>query len=186
MNIEIESSYRKNDIGKTIYETVLKYKPKIAIDFGVLYGYSTVCMAKALKEIGEGKIIVYDLWNKYPYRHAVKKDFIKNMKKYNLLDVIEIKQLDFFEWLKNPVYFDFMHLDISNDGYIIEYVYNKLRSFIEDGSVIIFEGGTIERDQEEWMIKYEKTPIYPLKDKLNYEIINSNWPGLSLIQRQEL
>lgn len=41
-NPDIESSYRENNLGKTIYETILELKPNTVIEFGCLYGYSTV------------------------------------------------------------------------------------------------------------------------------------------------
>jgi predicted O-methyltransferase YrrM len=186
VNIDLESTYQKNNIGKTIYETVLKYRPNIVIDFGVLYGYSTICIAKALQVNGFGKIYAYDLWDKYPYKHTTIDIARKNLEKYDVSSLVTLEQEDFFKWIENPTPFDLLHIDISNDGDKIEYAYNKLKKNIESGSVVIFEGGTIERDQEEWVAKYEKTPIYPLKDKLNYEIINYNWPGLSLIQKDNI
>ena len=106
MNIEIESSYKKNNIGKTIYEIVLKYRPKIIIDFGVLHGYSSICMATAIKEIGEGRVFAYDLWEKYPYKHAVKDDVTKNIDEHKLSNFITIGQIDFYEWIENPTDFD--------------------------------------------------------------------------------
>ncbi len=183
MNIEIESSYKKNNLGKTIYEIVIKYRPKKIIDFGVLNGYSTICMAKALNKLKRGKIYAYDLWDKYPYKHTTIEVAKKNIEKYDLLDYVILGQKDFFEWIKSPSYFDLLHIDISNDGKIIEYAYNKLLNFIEKGSIIIFEGGTKERDREEWMVKYNKKFIFPLKDKIKYKIINYKWPGLSIIKK---
>ncbi len=184
MKIEIESSYRKNNIGKTIYKMVLKYQPEIVIDFGILYGYSTICMALALKKINKkGKVYAYDLWDKYPYKHATVNEVEKNIKKYNLCDFVVLKKMDFFEWIENPPNFDFLHLDISNDGDIIETAYNKLYHRMNKNSVIIFEGGTKRRDKEKWMIKYKKKSILPLKKKIRYKIINYRWPGLSLIEK---
>ncbi len=50
INPEIESSYRDNNLGKTLYDYVLYEKPEVVIDFGVLDGYSTICLAMACKE----------------------------------------------------------------------------------------------------------------------------------------
>ena len=183
MKVDIESSYKKNNLGKTIYKTVLRYKPKVIIDFGVLYGYSTVCMAAALKEIGQGHIIAFDLWDEYPYKHSSEKNTFENIEKYQLTQFVTLKKMDFFKWLNNPTHFDLIHIDISNDGDIIERAYNKLKYFLDKGSIIIFEGGTRKRDKEGWMKKYNKTPIFPLKKKIKYKIINYRWPGLSLIKK---
>jgi len=32
---------------------------------------------------------------------------------------------------------------------------------VRNGGLVVFEGGTEERDQVEWMTKYNKDPIYP-------------------------
>lgn len=53
-NPDIESSYRDNDLGRTLYDLVLKYKPKKIVEHGILFGYSTVAMAQALDELGGG------------------------------------------------------------------------------------------------------------------------------------
>jgi len=45
--------------------------------------------------------------------------------------------------------FDLLHLDISNDGKTVTDVFNRIKSKIENGSTMIFEGGTEERDNIE-------------------------------------
>ena len=70
-----------------------------------------------------------------------------------------------------------LHLDIANDGDVIKFVSEKF-----ENKHILFEGGSEERDKESWMKKYKKTSMYPLKDKLNYEILNKKWPSISLIK----
>ena len=179
---DIESSYRKNDLGKTLYETVLTIAPEKIVEFGTLHGYSTVAMAQALRDLGRGRIIAYDLFDDYRYNHSTKKEVIKNLKKYKLSKFATVKKLDFFKWLKKPDFFDILHLDISNDGKIIETAASILAPFLRKGAVIIFEGGTRERDNVYWMKKYNKVPIYPLKRKINYKVLNRNFPALSMIR----
>ncbi len=55
----VESSYKANDLGKSIYQTVIKLKPIFIIDFGILHGYSTIAMAQALRDLGQGTIKLY-------------------------------------------------------------------------------------------------------------------------------
>ena len=128
--VNIKSSYRRNSIGETFYKIVLKYKPISVIEFGVLYGYSTIYMAKALKKLGRGKIQAYDLWEKYTYRHTSINVAQKNLEQFGVLDIITLKQKNFYDWLETPEKFDFLHIDISNDGEVIEYAYNKLKSLV--------------------------------------------------------
>ena len=65
INPKIESSYYQNDIGKTIYDWVIENKPNKVIEFGCLYGYSTVAIGLALKHLGHGKLKCYDLFDNY-------------------------------------------------------------------------------------------------------------------------
>jgi len=180
-NIDIESSYKKNDLGKTLYDLVIKYKPFNLIEFGSLYGYSTIAMAMALKDLGRGKIISCDIWDKYQYKHTTLDVAKQNIQNYNLSEYVEFRDLDFWNWLESPTEFDFLHLDISNTGEVIFNTYNKLIPFIQKGSVLAFEGGSVQRDKEEWMLKYNKTPITSVKTLTNYKVINPLWPSISTI-----
>lgn len=179
---EVYSSYAENNLGKTLYDAVLEYKPKKIIDFGVLEGYSTISMAQALRDLSNGgKVIAYDLFEDYPYRHSAMSKTKENINKYNLSEFVTLKRKNFYDWIKNPEDFDLMHLDISNDGEIIKLAYNNLKKYLDKGSVLIFEGGTKDRDQVEWMIKYNKTPIYPLKKEIGYKILDERFPGLAIL-----
>ncbi len=178
-NPKIESSYRENDLGKTLYEQVLKYKPKKVVEFGALFGYSTIAMAMALHELGQGKIVSYDLWDKYPHTHSTKNNTQKNIDLYGLSEYVTLKQGDLIEWLKDPEEFDMMHIDISNKGDIIKMVFNTIKSHIKKGKIILFEGGSKERDNVEWMKKYKCKKISGCSAP--YKIINSRFPSLSML-----
>ena len=184
INPEIESSYYKNNLGKTLYEWVLKTKPTKVIEFGCLYGYSTIAIGLALKHLGHGKIKCYDLFENYQYKHSTIQQTIENVKLYGIEDYVEFIQMDYYEWLSNPEDFDLMHLDISNTGDVILETYNALKNKIEMGSIVLFEGGSKERDNVEWMIKYKATPINSVKDQTQYYIINPNFPSLSSLKNE--
>jgi predicted O-methyltransferase YrrM len=178
-NIDIESSYKENNIGKTIYDTVLKLKPNKVIEFGCLYGYSTVAIGTALKQLGKGQLICYDLWEDYKYKHSTIKQTIQNVDKYKVSQYVKFIKMDFNQWINNPEPFDLMHLDISNTGDTISKIYDA----VPKGSIVMFEGGSEERDNIEWMIKYHASPITSIKNKVNYKIINANFPSLSIFEK---
>jgi len=184
INPKIESSYYDNDLGKTIYEWVLEVKPKVVVEFGCLYGYSTVAIGMALKELGQGKLKCYDLWENYQYKHSTIQQTIENVKLYGVEDYIEFIQMDYYDWLSNPEDFDLMHLDISNTGDTILQTYNALKNKIKNGSVILFEGGSEERDNVEWMVKYKATPINSVKSQTNYQVTNPSFPSISVIKNE--
>ena len=182
VNPKVESSYYENDLGKTIYDFILNKKPNTVVEFGCLYGYSTIAIASALRDIGSGKLICFDLWDDYKYKHSTMSETIANIKRYALDEYVSFQKKDFNDWLETPNQFDVLHLDISNTGDIVLKAYNKLKKYIDNGSSIIFEGGSIERDSIEWMIKYNATPINSVKNIVNYKLLNENFPSLSVIE----
>lgn len=178
-NLDISSSYKENNLGHILYDTVIKYQPYKIIEFGCLYGYSTICMALALKNIGKGKIYCYDIWEDYQYKHSTFHQTKNNVIKYKVEDYVEFKKINFYDWLTNPESFDLMHLDISNTGDIIE----KLYDVLSPCERVIFEGGSIERDNVEWMKKYNATSINSIKQKVKYQVINNNFPSISIFTK---
>jgi len=171
-NPEIKSSYYDGDLGRTLYNEVIKLKPDKVIDFGVLDGYSTVCIAQALRDNKKGKVKAYDIFEKYEYNHSSVEKLVKNIEKYGLLDYVEIDEVNFFDWIKNPEDFDALHLDISNTGDIID-----MLAPLQGRGLVMFEGGSEQRDRVGWVFKYNKKPIG--QSKLKFEIINKAFPSIS-------
>jgi hypothetical protein len=217
-NPDIESSYRENNLGKDLYDAVLKHKPKKIIEFGSFYGYSTIAMAMALDEIGEGTIQVYDLFESYIYTHSAhkhttkesiergglmyylealrmdfhmwlrpgrnmitRKQLMKTIDTYGLSKYVKLDKKNFKDWAKKPEPFDMMHFDISNNGETIKLLYDTVKPFIDNGSVVYFEGGSVERDNLSWVIKHNLKKIS--ESGVPYEVINNNFPSLSVIKK---
>jgi predicted O-methyltransferase YrrM len=180
-NSDVESSYKANNIGRTLYDLVLEKRPKIIIEFGVLYGYSTIAMAMALDEIGEGHIYAYDLFENYQYKHSTKSETQKNIDRYGVARFVTLGEADFDQWLLSPEPFDLLHVDISNTGDTIEPLYEATKERITSGSTVLFEGGSKERDNVEWMKKYGKKNMRDTY--VPYEVINKNFPSLSMIRK---
>jgi len=181
-NPKIESSYRKNDLGKTLYDLVLKYKPKRIIEHGVLSGYSTVAMAMALDEIGEGHIYAFDLFGNYEFKSSTIEETQKNIDRYGVSKYVSLVEKNFEEWLKEPEDFDMMHVDVSNKGGTIERLYDAVKDKIDEGSIVLFEGGSEERDNVEWMVKYNQKRFRDIE--VPYEVIDSRFPSLSIIKKR--
>jgi predicted O-methyltransferase YrrM len=176
VNPDIESSYKYNNLGKTLYDYVLYEKPEVIIDFGVLEGYSTIALAMGCRENGKGKVKVYDLFEDYEYNHSQFDRLIRNIKEYGLLDYVEIEKKNFFDWVKDPEPFDLMHVDISNTGDIVDLIWDNLHG----KGTVLFEGGSEQRDHVGWVLKYNKKPIR--QSKALFEVINPLFPSLSKLQ----
>lgn len=176
-NPDIYSSYKENDLGRTFYDLVLEHRPKKIIEFGVLFGYSTVCMAMALDELGEGHIWANDLFEEYPFRHSTMEETQKNIDAYGVSKYVTLQKNNFEEWIKNPEQFDMLHVDVSNKGDTIERLYDAVKDRISQGAIVVFEGGTEERDQVEWMVKYNCKKIYG--SGIPYKVLNPRFTSLS-------
>jgi predicted O-methyltransferase YrrM len=168
----IYSSYSQNNIGETIYNIVRKLKPYKVIDFGLLYGYSIVCLAQAVKDNGFGEVIGYDLFEEYEYKKSIKSIVEYNLQYYQLNKYVTLVKKDFNNWLNENEDFDLLHLDISNTGSTINLIYQKYPN-----KKVMFEGGIKERDNVEWMHKYQALPIQSTQTP--YKILNPNFPSLS-------
>ena len=173
---DVKSSYTENNIGKTIYDFVYNKKPNRVLEFGALNGYSTVCIGQALRDVGYGILVSYDLFEDYPYNNSNYEDVLTTIREYGLNEIIDLKKDD-YKSVDIKQEFDMIHLDVSNDGDVILDILDRFPN-----SDILFEGGTEERDNVEWVKKYNKRKIYPLKDKIGYEIVDERFPGLSLIR----
>jgi predicted O-methyltransferase YrrM len=179
--IKIKSSYGKNDIGQTLYDLVLKYKPKKIVDFGILYGYSTIAMAMALDEIGEGHIYANDLFEDYQFKHSTMSETQANINSYGLAQYVTLSKKNFDEWLKQPEDFDLLHVDVSNKGDTIERLYEVVKDQINRGAIAVFEGGSEERDNVRWMIKYNCKKIGD--SQVPFIVVNNKFPSLSIIKK---
>jgi len=177
----VESSYKENGLGQVLYDTVIKYRPVNIVEFGVYQGYSTIYMASALQDLGGGHIIAYDLWEDYDYRHTTMERTQANIDDNNLSRYVTLAHGDFDSWLDNPPKFDMLHLDISNDGDKIEKALTKLAPLIETGSIVVFEGGSAERDSVSWMKEFNKRPMNPLAEEFGFTVLDERFPSISIV-----
>lgn len=170
----MRSSYIQNNYAEIFYTIVTAYRPVIAVELGVLEGYSTISIARALKRNKETvgvdcHLDAYDLFEDYKYNKANQTDVQKTIDEADLKEFIALKKEDAFEVHKyyqdNTVYL--LHIDLSNDGEIVHKIIELWDKKLVVGGVILFEGGSEERDRVEWMIKYNKKPI-------KYELENNS------------
>lgn len=182
---DVASSFAMNGLGRTIYELTRALRPRAVVEFGVLHGYSLLCLAQGIRDGGgEGSVIGYDLWDEYPYNHGRLADVEGVVEKMGCRRFVTLRKMDFNEWLLKPETFDLFHLDVSNDGDILERVVRTLKGQLNDGAVMLFEGGTPERDAIAWMQKYARRPIGPVVEAYGCRIVDSRFPGLSAIDRK--
>jgi predicted O-methyltransferase YrrM len=155
------SSYAKNNYGDVFERIVGTHGVCRIVELGVLYGYSTIHLAKGLKDNKSGAaaqrhLDAYDLWEDYPYRHTTMSTTQGIIAENNLQDYVTLHKCDAFE--AHNRHEDgsvcLLHVDISNTGETIRKIMDRWHPKIRANGIILFEGGSVERDNIEWMIKY--------------------------------
>jgi predicted O-methyltransferase YrrM len=167
-----------------LYSIVSTFKPKTIIEFGTEHGGTAITIGLALKELYEtenhiGKVFTYDTFDFQSkgeigsnpnYQFA-----LENINGYNpsVKDFIEVNQGDFFEFNKDPnKQYDLLYFDIDNDGDKLLEMYENNISNIEQGSIVIFEGGSEVRDNVPWMIEKNKTKMNSVN--VPYKLLTPN------------
>lgn len=192
----MRSSYIENNYGAVFQSIVLMNKPKKVIEFGILDGYCTYNIAKAIKFNKEKYNIdcvfeSYDIFDDYEFKHGDIEEVKNIIKNKDLYDYVDIKYGDIFEIYKkieeNSV--DLLFIDISNDGDKIKRAIKLWSSKVK--GMIIIEGGSIERDNG-WIKKYNKEPIRPLLENNIFINETYNWfifekyPSVTLLMKNEI
>jgi hypothetical protein len=179
------SSYEKNNYGDLFYSLIRIYRPKTVIELGTKAGYSAYHIARGLKKNRTGKLYCYDLWEKYPFRSVPKAKAEKNLKRYK--DIVRFKSTDATKVYKLHRKVDILHVDLSNEGEILNNVIPHWISRVNQ--LIIIEGGSIERDKLDWMIKFNKKSIrewlkkFSLKHKNIRHFTIGPFPSVTIIRK---
>lgn len=199
MNLDLSGidvlTYHKYNYGKFFYDFIREFNPKIILELGSYMGYSGIHFAKGLKDNNnESQLILVDLWSKYPYKKCSKEKIVENFKKNNMnkekkvtIFFIEDDAFNVIDWFGTN-FIDLIHIDLSNDGDLLKKIIYKCYSKLKKNGYILFEGGSEERDNVEWMKKYDKTPIREfLKNRWfnkNFEYyVKEEFPSLTVCKK---
>ena len=153
----MRSSYKNNDItySDIISSITQIVKPKKILEIGILDGYSLESFIKSSKS--DTEIHAFDIFNDFNGNHSDIKTMISRFEKF---PNVKIEYGNFYNIHNNITKYDLIHIDIANTGDVFHYTMDHYFSKLTDNGVIIFEGGSITRDNVEWMIKYDKPKIY--------------------------
>lgn len=162
----MRSSYLQNNYGPIFRNTVVSFKPHSCVELGVLDGYSAFWTALGLERnhifhSHRGHLCCYDLWEDYPHNHGNEEKVKDILNSKGLLKYVSLKKADAFK-----VHEDYekksicqLHADLSNTGDIFNFMIDKWHPILRMSGLILFEGGSEERDNIEWMKKYNKSSI---------------------------
>ena len=191
----MRSSYIDNNYGNVFRALILAQRPKFIVECGILDGYSTMHIASALKfnrsRGTESQFFAFDLWDEYEYKHGKIEDVCSMLNTNGLGKEVQLGNCDAFKiaksFLDNSI--DFLHMDISNDGDKLIRTLDVWGDKISKNGMIVFEGGSKERD-EGWIKEYGYKPIR--HELINNPIVYENWdiqimlpfPSLTLLWRK--
>lgn len=182
----VTSSFRGTPIGKSLYDYVKDARPSLILELGVLNGFSSICFLQAIRDVGAPcRLISVDLFEKYDYNSCSLINYLSNVSPYysthSCHSVIQSDalRLNYSNLLSTfPEYSQqsaLAFVDLSNDATVLKKVFDSINLNI------LFEGGTSERDDIEWMKLYDKIPIASLLNTdYNYSIVCKDFPSLSL------
>lgn len=194
----MRSSYLQNNYADVFRAVIISRQLQCCVELGILDGYSLIAIGKALREVGDtfSKPVfldAYDLFEKYPYKHGKFCEVRDLINKEKLEEITTIIPGDAFKVHANysDKHLDFLHVDISNTGTTVKKIMKLWDSKIKPGGVILFEGGSAERDKVEWMIKYKMPSL--AKELKNNPVIRAKYksflfesfPSLTMLIKME-
>jgi len=184
-----ESSYSQNNFSSLFYYCARNKSGLQEIrEFGVLGCYSLSALTiGAIKNNPDIKIYGHDLFEDYPFNSFKLSDALMRLENLGISKYIELIKEDVIKsgsLLAALASSDITHIDLSNDGNIFEMV---LKSNLKPNSIILLEGGSLQRDKNGWISKYNAREINPLIKKFsndlrfNLHLIN-DFPSILLIE----
>lgn len=162
----MRSSYINNNFGELLKQYVIAWQPANFVELGILDGYSTLNIARGIKELHKlrgykSRLDAYDLFDDYTFKHGEKAEVEALMELEGVSDYVNIKKGNAYEVHENyPVPCDgtrgieFLHIDISNTGGTIKKLMDLWHPKIGARGLVMIEGGSEERDNVDWMNKY--------------------------------
>ena len=155
----LQPTYAARGYGSLVYALIRALKPLRAIELGVFQGFSLLSAAAALRDNGAGAIVGYDLFEAYPYRHSDRDQVSRRILASGLGHWATVHQGEAEDVHQRWETVDYLHVDLSNNGDTYRRVFAQWSGKVRQ--LILLEGGAPERDQVEWMRKYDKPAIVP-------------------------
>ena len=159
----MKSSYNSNiNYGDLLSGLTFSINPKYIIEIGILEGFSLKTFID--NSSPTTKIEAYDIFDEFNGNAANKTKILEIFSQY---ENVSIAYGDFYkkhnDILDNSI--DIIHIDIANTGETYEYAINNYLTKLTDKGILILEGGSEQRDNIEWMNKYNKPKIKQIIEK---------------------
>jgi hypothetical protein len=178
----IRSSYKNTIDYSDIFSSIcFMKKPQKIIEIGILDGYSLLSMVNNVDS--SCNINAYDIFEEFNGNSANKEKLDNIFSKY---ENVSIEYGDFYKlhYSIDDNSLDILHIDIANNGNIYQFTFDNYMKKLKKDGLLIIEGGSNERDDIEWMNKYNFPKINPIinnyKNLYNIHTIGTI-PSITLI-----
>jgi len=191
----LDSSYKNNNLGVVFYDLARKHQPALAVEVGVYQGYSAIHTMGAMKENGKGMWFGYDLFDDYSYRHCSIETAWHNIQKAGFADIANLMRTGIVGASENILSMfgngsiDMLHIDVSNDGGIVEFTALLFLPLLRRGGLLLYEGGSKDRDNINWMQQYRKPSIFNaislILSEGKYELLEffDKFPSITVLRK---
>jgi len=174
----MNTSYNNNiTYGDLIEGITYSINPKNIVEIGILEGYSLEHFAKSSNS--DTIIKAYDIFGEFNGNHAIKNKLVEQFTKYHN---VSINYGDFYKLHDKLGSCDIIHIDIANNGDVFEYAIKNYLPKLSEKGIMILEGGSEERDDVEWMTKYNKPKIHPIIKKYNLKVLGT-FPSITVVRK---
>lgn len=179
------SSYSNNLNYGDVFSTLCYIKnPRTIVEIGILNGFSLKSMVENVSS--DCLITAYDIFDEFNGNSANKLEIIEMFRSYKN---VTINYGDFYKVHESltPNSVDIIHIDIANDGDVYNFALLHYMDKLTEYGILVLEGGSFERDQVHWMLKYNKCSIQgvvnQLSEKYSIKTIGT-MPSLTFITRK--
>lgn len=180
----MKSSYLNNDLnyGDVISASIFGINPKKIVEFGILDGFSLKVFAH---QFPNADIEAFDIFDEFNGNHPQQTIFDRFSEYKN----VKISYGDFYKKHEELGEIDILHVDIANNGDVVKYCIDKYLPKLSKNGILLIEGGSEERDQIGWMVKYNKPLINPVIKELSQRsdlnvIVLGKMPSITLISKK--
>ena len=174
----MKSSYSLNSYNLVFEFFCKQLDPKLIVEIGILDGFS---LKQFVQNTNDCKVDAYDLFDDYPYNRA-NKEQIKSLFPDPRISVIKQDFSTIYETYRDKS-IDILHIDVSNDGDTYEFAFEKYLPKVR--GIMLLEVGSEDRDEIDWMKKYNKKKICPVLTEYKmkgYKLLTLNpHPSLTIV-----
>jgi perosamine synthetase len=184
---QLSSSYQEHHYELFFYGLVRALRPERCVEIGVLEGFSLLATAAGLRDNAHGHVTAYDLFERYPYRHATATRVAETCEEWSVQPFVTLHQADVHVAASRHDRVDLLHVDISNDGDIIRQQFVRWADKVT--GVMVFEGGSRERDRVPWMTTHHRAATNSAVEELRreyrgwYFIVLEPFPSMTVAVR---